>query len=61
QSFEVCKMTDLLQRIAAFLYHVIDAPESAPDTRDTAKELVDDVIDKINQPDTKKPEDDQDN
>ena len=53
-------MTDLLQRIAAFLYHVIDAPETASDTRDTAKGLVDDVIDQINQPDTEDEEGDQD-
>jgi hypothetical protein len=49
----------LLQRIAAMLWHIIDAPETAPDTRDEAKELVDDVIDAINQPDTTTPESDE--
>jgi hypothetical protein len=43
-------MTQLLQRIVNFLYHVIDAPETAPDTRDAARELVEDVNDQINQP-----------
>jgi hypothetical protein len=48
----------LLQRIAAMLWHIIDAPETAPDTRDAAKELVDDVVDAINQPDATEPESD---
>ena len=48
----------LLQRIAAMLWHIIDAPETSPDTREAAEELVDDVIDAINQPDTTDPEGD---
>jgi hypothetical protein len=51
-------MAQLLQRIVNFLYHVIDAPETAPDTRDAAQELVDDVNDQINQPDMPEPEGD---
>jgi len=41
-------MKELLQRIAVFLSHVIDAPETSPDTRDAAEELVDNVTDAIN-------------
>lgn len=41
-------MKELLQRMAAFLYHVIDAPETAPETREAAKELSADVTDAIN-------------
>ncbi len=52
-------MTQLLQRIANFLYHVIDAPETAPDTREAAEELMEDVTDQINQPDTTTPNSDE--
>jgi hypothetical protein len=34
--------------MAAFLYHVIDAPETAPETREAAEELSADVTDAIN-------------
>jgi hypothetical protein len=30
------ELNGLLQQVAAFLWHVIDAPESAPDTIETA-------------------------
>jgi len=42
-------MKELLQRIGAFLLHVIDAPESAPDTQDAAKELLFDVEQELQQ------------
>lgn len=41
-------MKELLQRIGTFLFHVIDAPETAPETREAAEELQRDVIDAIN-------------
>ena len=41
-------MRSLFQRIAVFLSHVIDAPETAEDTRETAETLLDDVQDAIN-------------
>ena len=41
-------MKHLLQRVAVFLAHVIDAPESAPDTVDAARDLERDVVDAIN-------------
>lgn len=41
-------MRHLLQRVAVFLSHVIDAPESAPDTVDAARELEKDIVDAIN-------------
>lgn len=42
-------MKELLQRLAVFLYHVIEAPESAPETTETAKELIEEVVDAINE------------
>jgi hypothetical protein len=39
---------ELLQRVAVFLYHVIDAPETAPETLEAARLLVEDVVDGIN-------------
>ena len=41
-------MRRLLQRVAEFLYHVINAPETSPETREAAQELERDVIDVIN-------------
>ena len=41
-------MKELLQQIAAFLWHVIDAPDTAPETRETAQVLVEDIVDAIN-------------
>ena len=41
-------MKELLQEIAAFLWHVIDAPETAPDTREAAEELSKKVVAAIN-------------
>jgi hypothetical protein len=41
-------MKELLQQITAFLWHVIDAPETAPETRETAQVLVEEVVDAIN-------------
>jgi hypothetical protein len=41
-------MKRLFQEIVAFLYHVIDAPESAPETRKVAEELASKVEDVIN-------------
>lgn len=41
-------MKELLQRVAVFLYHVIDAPETAPETLEAARLLVEDVVDGIN-------------
>lgn len=41
------ELKGLLQQVAAFLWHVIDAPESAPETVETAQALVDDVVDAI--------------
>ena len=38
----------LFQRVAAFLCHVIDAPETAPQTREAAEELERDIADAIN-------------
>lgn len=38
----------LLQRVSAFLLHVIDAPETAPETREAAQELDVDIVDAIN-------------
>lgn len=42
-------MKDLLQRVSVFLRHVIDAPESSEETRETAEELERDVDDVINE------------
>lgn len=42
-------MKELLQRVAAFLWHVIDAPETSEETRAVAEELVDDVVKAINE------------
>jgi hypothetical protein len=44
---------ELLQRIAAFLWHVSDAPESSEETRATADELVEEVLNAINSNDEK--------
>jgi hypothetical protein len=41
-------MQHLLQRMSVFLRHVIEAPESSEETRETAKELEADVDDAIN-------------
>lgn len=41
-------MANLLQHIAAFILHVIDAPETAPVTRETAQELEELCADAIN-------------
>jgi hypothetical protein len=41
-------MKQLLQRVATFLAHVIDAPESAPDTVEVARDLEEDIVDAIN-------------
>ena len=38
----------LLQRISTYLRHVIEAPETAPETREVAEELSQDVTDAIN-------------
>ncbi len=38
----------LLQRISVFLRHVIEAPDTAPETREAAEELERDVDDAIN-------------
>lgn len=40
-------MQQLLKRVAAFLYHVMDAPESAEETVEAAKELEEDVVKEI--------------
>lgn len=42
-------MLDLLQRVSAFLLHVIDSPEVSDDTREAAIELDRDVVDAINE------------
>jgi len=41
-------MKELLQRVSVFLRHVIDAPESAPETVEVARELEIDIDDAIN-------------
>ncbi|QDV40902.1 hypothetical protein [Stieleria neptunia] len=41
-------MKDLLQRVSVFLRHIIDAPETMPETREVAEELERDVDDAIN-------------
>ena len=41
-------MKRLFQRVATFLHHVTDAPETAPETREAAEELLEDVVDAIN-------------
>ena len=41
-------MKRLLQRMAVFLAHVIDSPNSSPETVEAAKELERDVVDAIN-------------
>lgn len=41
-------MANLLQHVVAFLYHVIDAPETAQETRETAKLLEMHCVDAIN-------------
>ena len=38
----------LLQRVSVFLRHVIEAPDTAPDTREVAEELEIDIDDAIN-------------
>jgi hypothetical protein len=38
----------LLQRISTFLLHVVEAPETALETREAAEELARDVTDAIN-------------
>ena len=52
----------LLQRVSVFLRHVIEAPETAPETREVAEELELDVDDAINgnyvEPDDDEPADD---
>ncbi len=46
-------MKELLQEIAAFLWHVIDAPETASDTKETAEDLSKKVVAAINVADDK--------
>ncbi len=41
-------MKFLLQRVAAFQYHVIDAPETSVETRETAETLSELITDAIN-------------
>ena len=41
-------MKELLQRVSVFLRHVIEAPESAPETVEVAREIDADVVDAIN-------------
>ena len=41
-------MANLIQHIYAFLLHVIDAPETAPVTRETAEQLEELCVDAIN-------------
>lgn len=41
-------MANLLQHIAALLLHVIDAPDSAPDTVEAARDLEPLIVDAIN-------------
>lgn len=41
-------MKELFQEVAAFLWHVIDAPETASETREAAEKLIEKVIDQIN-------------
>ena len=48
-------MKDLLQELAAFLWHVIDAPETSVETKETAEELVNKVVSAINAPDEQAP------
>ena len=54
----------LLQRVSVFLRHVIEAPDTAPDTREVAEELEIDIDDAINgnyvEPDDDEPDDDDD-
>lgn len=45
-------MKELLQEVVVFLWHVIDAPETSPETRDTAAKLAEKVTDAINAEDT---------
>lgn len=40
-------MKVLLQQITAFLRHDIDTPETAPETRETAQVLIDEVVNAI--------------
>ncbi|QDV85005.1 hypothetical protein [Stieleria magnilauensis] len=42
-------MKELLQRVAVFLMHVIDSPDTAPETREAAEELERDIVDAINE------------
>ncbi|GAB5444324.1 MAG: hypothetical protein Fues2KO_46730 [Fuerstiella sp.] len=44
-------MKQLLQEIAAFLWHVADAPETAPKTKEVAEELSKKVVAAINEAD----------
>ena len=52
----------LLQRVSVFLRHVIEAPDTAPETREVAEELEIDIDDAINgnyvEPDEDEPADD---
>lgn len=41
-------MANLIQHVVAFLLHVIDAPDTAPDTRETAEQLEELCADAIN-------------
>lgn len=41
-------MANLIQHIYAFILHVIDAPDTAPDTRETAEQLEELCADAIN-------------
>lgn len=41
-------MANLIQHVVAFLYHVIDAPETAQETRETAELLEARCVDAIN-------------
>jgi hypothetical protein len=41
-------MKELLQRIYAFVLHVAEAPESAPETVEAARELEEDIVDAFN-------------
>ena len=52
----------LFQRVSVFYRHVIDAPDTAPETREAAEELERDIADAINgnyvEPDEDEPADD---
>lgn len=41
-------MASLIQQLGAFLWHVVDAPETAPETAATAAELAEKCVDAHN-------------